>query len=169
MRNTITAVPIAIMDADITCADKYNSKESVYWHKFWKKNHPSIFTLLVGTGWTNSGVNWLLSVWKFQVYLRGYFPYSFWTWLDINIVEKNILRHDFNFVFALRTVGNQNLYWKIFPIVVIFHGPIARCVKLRVVHAPGILVTFSPPPWLAILTCITPRASRTCRDACRDR
>ena len=27
-----------------------------------------------------------------------------------------------------------------------FHGPLARCVKLRVAHAPGMPGTFSPPP-----------------------
>ena len=26
------------------------------------------------------------------------------------------------------------------------HGPLARCVKLRVAHAPGMFGTFSPPP-----------------------
>ena len=26
------------------------------------------------------------------------------------------------------------------------HGPVARCVKLRVVHAPGMPGTFSSPP-----------------------
>ena len=29
------------------------------------------------------------------------------------------------------------------------HGPLARYVKLRVVHAPGMPVTFSPPPWVS--------------------
>ena len=27
-----------------------------------------------------------------------------------------------------------------------YNGPLARCVSLRVVHAPGMLGTFSPPP-----------------------
>ena len=27
-----------------------------------------------------------------------------------------------------------------------WHGPLARCVKLRFAHAPGMLGTFSPPP-----------------------
>ena len=29
------------------------------------------------------------------------------------------------------------------------HGPLARYVKLRVVHAPGMPGTFSPPPWIS--------------------
>ena len=44
-----------------------------------------------------------------------------------------------------------------------------RRVKLRVAHAPGMPGTFSPPRRWAILTYITARAWRTCRDACRDR
>ena len=42
---------------------------------------------------------------------------------------------------------------------------------MRVAHAPGMPETFSPPPTskkTAIPACITARASRTCRDACRD-
>ena len=55
------------------------------------------------------------------------------------------------------------------------HGPLTRYVKLQVAHAPGMPGTFSPAAdfkgnrWLAIPTCITARAWRTCRDACRDR
>ena len=56
------------------------------------------------------------------------------------------------------------------------YGPLARCVKLRVAHAPGMPGPFSPPPtsketvsYIAIPACITARASRTCRDACRNR
>ena len=51
-------------------------------------------------------------------------------------------------------------------------GPLTRYVKLRVAHAPGMRGTFSPPltsKETAISACITERASRTCRDACRDR
>ena len=55
------------------------------------------------------------------------------------------------------------------------YGPLTRYVKLQVAHAPGMPGTFSPAAdfkgnrWLAIPTCITARAWRTCRDACRDR
>ena len=31
----------------------------------------------------------------------------------------------------------------------IFHGPLARCAKLPVVHAPGMAGTFSPPLWVS--------------------
>ena len=54
------------------------------------------------------------------------------------------------------------------------HGPLTRYVKLRVAHAPGMPGTFSPDAEfkgkreLAIPACITARAWRTCRDACRD-
>ena len=50
-----------------------------------------------------------------------------------------------------------------------YHGPLDRYVKLWVAHAPGMPGTLSPPPRLAIPTCITARAWRTCSDACRDR
>ena len=57
----------------------------------------------------------------------------------------------------------------------LWHGPLTRYVKLRIAHAPGMPGTFSPTAdfkgncWLATPACITARASRTCRDACRDR
>ena len=55
------------------------------------------------------------------------------------------------------------------------NGPLTRYVKLQVAHAPGMPGTFSPAAdfkgnrWLAIPACITARAWRTCRGACRDR
>ena len=55
------------------------------------------------------------------------------------------------------------------------HGPLTRYVKLQVAHAPGMPGTFPPAAdfkgnrYLAIPACITARAWRTCRDACRDR
>ena len=45
-------------------------------------------------------------------------------------------------------------------------GPLLRYVKLWVAHVPRMPGTFSPGS--AIPACITARASRTCRDACRD-
>ena len=57
----------------------------------------------------------------------------------------------------------------------LLYGPLTRYVKLQVAHAPGMPGTFSPAAdfkgnrWLAIPACITARAWRTCRDACRDR
>ena len=47
------------------------------------------------------------------------------------------------------------------------HGPLARYVKLWVALAPG--KRFPHHRGLAIPTCTTARAWRTCRDACRDR
>ena len=55
------------------------------------------------------------------------------------------------------------------------NAPLARYVKIRVAHAPGMPGTFSPAAnfkrnyYIAIPACITARAWRTCRDACRDR
>ena len=49
------------------------------------------------------------------------------------------------------------------------HRPFARYVKLLVVHAPGVPGTFPRHRGLAIPTSISARASRTCRDACRNR
>ena len=48
-------------------------------------------------------------------------------------------------------------------------GPLTRYVKLRIAHALEMPEMFSSNRQLAISTCITARASRTCRDACRDR
>ena len=48
------------------------------------------------------------------------------------------------------------------------HGPLVRYVKLWIAHAPGGRERFPGHRWLAIPTCITARAWRTCRDACRD-
>ena len=53
-------------------------------------------------------------------------------------------------------------------------GPLTRYVKLPVAHAPGMPRTFPPAAdfkvncWLAFPACITVRAWRTCRNACRD-
>ena len=64
---------------------------------------------------------------------------------------------------------------KRFCAAVFCHGPLTRYVKLQVAHAPGMPGTFSPAAdfkenrLLAIPACITASASRTCRDACRDR
>ena len=45
------------------------------------------------------------------------------------------------------------------------HGLLARYIKLRVAHAPGMPGTFFPRHhWVAIPTCIMARAWRTCRD-----
>ena len=61
-------------------------------------------------------------------------------------------------------------YW-----MAVCHGPLTRYAKLQVAHAPGMPGTFSPAAdfegnrYLAIPACITARAWRTCRDACRDR
>ena len=50
-----------------------------------------------------------------------------------------------------------------------FNRPLDRYAKLRVVHARRKTGTFPPHRGLTISACITARASRTCRDACRDR
>ena len=55
------------------------------------------------------------------------------------------------------------------------NGPLTRYAKLQVADAPGMSGTFFPAAdfegnrYLAIPACITARAWRTCRDACRDR
>ena len=65
------------------------------------------------------------------------------------------------------------MVWR--EICIDLHGPLTRYVKLQVAHAPGMPGTFSLAAdfkgnrWLAIPACITARAWRTCRDACRDR
>ena len=47
--------------------------------------------------------------------------------------------------------------------------PLAWYTQLPVAHAPGMPGTFPGHRMLAIPTCITTRAWRTCREACRDR
>ena len=67
---------------------------------------------------------------------------------------------------------NYYLHFTIYPNC---HGPLTRYVKLQVAHAPGMPGTFPSAAdfkgnrYLAIPACITARAWRTCRDACRDR
>ena len=68
-------------------------------------------------------------------------------------------------------IGRQKINFCNFPEC---NGPLTRYVKLRVAHAPGMPGTFSPATkfkgkrMLMIPACITARASRTCRDVCRD-
>ena len=72
--------------------------------------------------------------------------------------------HEFYYTTCLSWWSNRRDHW-----------PLARYVKLRVAHAPGMPGTFPPAAdfkgnrRLAIPACITANASRTCRDACRDR
>ena len=54
-------------------------------------------------------------------------------------------------------------------IYMICHGPLARYAKLRVRMRRKCWERFPRHRRWAISTCITARASRTCRDACRDR
>ena len=59
--------------------------------------------------------------------------------------------------------------------IMLRHGSLTRYAKLQFAHAPGMPGTFPPAAdfegnrYLAIPACITARAWRTCRDACRDR
>ena len=53
--------------------------------------------------------------------------------------------------------------------IILYHGPLARYVKLRVRMRRECRERFPRHRRWAIPTCITARASRTCRDACRDR
>ena len=53
--------------------------------------------------------------------------------------------------------------------IVQWYGPLARYVKLRVRMRRECRERFPRHRRWAIPTCITARASRTCRDACRDR
>ena len=53
--------------------------------------------------------------------------------------------------------------------VYLWHGPLARYVKLRVRMRRECRERFPRHRRWAIPTCITARAWRTCRDACRDR
>ena len=55
-----------------------------------------------------------------------------------------------------------------------YHGPLTRNEKLRATHAPGMQGRFfrhrlQRKPLVSDPVCITARASRTCRDAYRDR
>ena len=61
---------------------------------------------------------------------------------------------------------SELFYWYVFYCPC---GPVTRYVKLLVAHAPGSRERLPRHSGLAIPTCITARAWRTCRDACRDR
>ena len=94
-----------------------------------------------------------------------------------NCLLRHTTKNSTNFDLAVFWNGNPSTIC-IFPAhtrVKRLHGPFTRYVTLRVAHAPGMPGTFSPATefkgnrLLAIPVCITARASRTCRDACRDR
>ena len=57
----------------------------------------------------------------------------------------------------------DNYYWN-----QCIDGPLARYVKVRIAYAPGMPGTFPRHRQVAIPACIPARASRTCRDTCRD-
>ena len=63
--------------------------------------------------------------------------------------------------------GRVNIHWQLIDSS--RHGPLARYVKLRVRMRRECRERFPRHRRWAIPTCITARASRTCRDACRDR
>ena len=101
-----------------------------------------------------------------------------------HVVEKlvRIVTSKKQMEFAGMTIGvleaGLNIEYRMRPVLTVpdlGHGPLTRYVKLQVAHARGMPGTFSPPTdfkgnrQLAIPACITARASRTCRDACRDR
>ena len=66
---------------------------------------------------------------------------------------------------SIKPNTNDNISYKF----VQTNGTLTKYTILRVAHAPGMPGTFSPHHGLAIPTCITERAWRTCRDACQDR
>ena len=69
------------------------------------------------------------------------------------------------FSWLIRSIGE----WHPCPSGQLLHGPLARYVKLRVRMRRECRERFPRHRRWAIPTCITARASRTCRDACRDR
>ena len=79
-------------------------------------------------------------------------------------------RHNFQLYSISFVLGKT--HWKIYkiiPTIQSLNGPLAWYVKLQV-HMPWeCRERFPRHRGLAIPTCITARASRTCRDACRDR
>ena len=74
--------------------------------------------------------------------------------------------------FRSASIKPQWLAWACLRII---NGPLTRYAKLQVAHVPGMPGTFTPAAdfegncFLAIPACITARALRTCRGACRDR
>ena len=81
--------------------------------------------------------------------------------LKIHIVEFCHFIKDFVSLNGLFLPRSKSLWWA--------HGPLARYVKLRVRMPRECRERFPRHRRWAIPTCITARASRTCRDACRDR
>ena len=96
-------------------------------------------------------------------------------WIPLTASEsasKAVTRKMFPFDDVIMERNSSNLfvvYIYIDKTDTIRHGPLIRYVKWRVAHAPGMPGTFPRPRGLAISTCISARAWRTCRDACRDR
>ena len=100
-------------------------------------------------------------------------------WNIVNWTPRNKLQWNFNWNSYIFIHENslENFIWKLMAIFsqpqcvncLHFHGPLARYVKLRVRMRRECRERFPRHRRWAIPTCITARASRTCRDACRDR
>ena len=81
-----------------------------------------------------------------------FFPKLNSSWQSLNIISMAQCKKD---------VTPLLMHWS----CVSLQGSLARCVKVRVARAPGMSGKFSRHRGLAIPTCITARAWRTCRDA----
>ena len=70
------------------------------------------------------------------------------------VISSNLIDKGDTYLDVLWTVKRAFAYmylwgwsvWMYIFILMSYHGPLARYVKLRVAHAPGMSGTFSPPP-----------------------
>ena len=87
----------------------------------------------------------------------------------VNWLQSDHTKWSWSGKLNMQTIAGNNVAISVVWIWWQRRGPLARYVKLGVAQAPGMSRTF-PRHWgLAIPICITARASRTYRDACRDR
>ena len=88
----------------------------------------------------------------------------FWSQTDIHIRYWFLKKYCISCIILLKDLAVVDI-----AVTVTYNGPLARYVKLRVRMRRECRERFPRHRRWAIPTCITARASRTCRDACRDR
>ena len=87
--------------------------------------------------------------------------------------HKYLLTYTYTIPWKYATVcQSRAVIHRVLPASGPLHGPLTRCVKLRLAHAPRMPGTFSPTPTSKetdiTIPAITARAWHTCRDAYRD-
>ena len=114
--------------------------------------HLAISPMLLKSDWSPCKLKWML-----YILSCGHEEFSLNVESSIKLIDMN---HESNF----RGVSNWLVSWLV-DYGGIAHGPLARYVKLRVAHGPGIPGTFYPPPISKEIVSWWPQhASRHVRD-----